>query len=151
MAGAANEYNVGVEHTSPLNAIQAAAAVVAFRREIPGGMQRWTLGGLGSFEIDSKFSGLTLMAQKTAGEQRIVTTGRLWSADGMAVVGVEIAIYSALAPPTSISLTPTGALPPCFIDSVESYTALANAALTELHEELQYHAAAVRRKHNPVE
>ena len=145
MDAESNAQHIGVARSVPLNAIQTGAAVLAFRREIPGASQRWTLGSLGSFEIDSQFVGLTLVAQKLPGEQRIATTGRLWSPDGMAVAGVEVALESALAPPTQLSIVPTAALPPTFANVLDAYFALANAALTELCEELLYHAAAVRR------
>lgn len=130
----------------PLNAIQTAAAVLGLRREIPGSSQRWTLGNHGSFELDSHFVGLTLNSQANAGEQRIVTSGRLWSPDGMAVAGIEVAIASALAPPTVLTISPTTMLPPTFANDTALYRALATAALGELAEELLYHAAAVRRQ-----
>ena len=131
-----------------LNAIQTAAAVLGLRREIPGATQRWTLGTHGSFELDSQFVGLTLKAQPQPGWQRIATTGRLWSADGMAVAGIEFALESALAPPTLLVISPTAALPPTFANDLAAYHALAQAALSELTQELQYHAAAVRRQNS---
>ena len=127
-----------------LNSIETAAAVLGVRREMSGAHHRWTLGVYGVFEMDSQFVGLTLSAQTRAGDQRIETTGRLWSPDGMAVVSIAIALESALAPPTQVTMTPTSTLPPTFSNDLTALRTLALAALEELCEELLYHAAQVR-------
>ncbi len=130
--------------TVALNAIETAAAVLGVRREMSGALQRWSLGDHGTFEMDSQFVGLTLSSQSRAGDQRIETTGRLWSPDGMAVVGIAIALESALAPPTQVTIIPTTTLPPTFANNLESLRVLTFAAIEELCEELLFHAAALR-------
>ncbi len=138
------ESHLRVGRAIPLNAIQTAAAVLGVRREITGSAQRWTLGAYGSFELDGRFEGLTLSAQTRRGDQRVRTSGRLWSPDGMAVVAVEIALESALAPPTQVSITPILPLPPTFAEAEPNFRALAFAALSEFCEELLFHAASLR-------
>ena len=127
-----------------LNAIETAVAVLGLRREMSGALQRWTLGTHGTFEMDSQFVGLTLSAQSCRGDQRIETTGRLWSPDGMAVVSVAIALESALAPPTQVSITVASLLPPTFAHDLVGLRTLAHAALAELCEEVLFHAANAR-------
>ena len=130
--------------TVSLNAIETAAAVLGLRREMSGAFQRWTLGPFGVFEMDSQFVGLTLSAQTRRGDQRIETTGRLWSPDGMAVVSVSVALESALAPPTQLSISVSSQLPPTFANNLVGLRALAHAALEELCEEVLFHAANIR-------
>ena len=134
-----------VTGTLALNAIQTAAAVFGVRREMSGSTQRWKLAHFGAFELDNQFAGLTLLGQTSHGHQRIATTGRLWSPDGMAVVSVEVALETAMAPPTKISIRATSMLPPYFVDDAVAYRSLAKAAITELGEELLYHASTARR------
>ena len=136
--------DIRVARAIALNAIETAAAILGVRREMQGATHRWNLGAYGSFEIDGQFVGLTLNAQRRVGDQRIETTGRLWSPDGMAVVGVTVALESAFAPPTQASITVANHLPPYFNDNADGLRALALAALEELCEEILYHAASTR-------
>ncbi len=138
------EVEIRSGRTVHLNAIETAAAVLGLRREMDAAQQRWTLGPYGTFELDSQFVGLTLNSQTRRGDQRIETSGRLWSPDGMAVVSVSVAIESALAPPTQLSITVSSHLPPTFAHNLVGLRALAHAALEELTEEILFHAANVR-------
>jgi hypothetical protein len=144
MVGETAHEEIRAGRTVGLNAIETAAAVLGLRREMSGAFQRWTLGPYGTFEMDSHFIGLTLSAQTRRGDQRIETSGRLWSPDGMAVVSVTVALESSLAPPTQVSLTVASQLPPTFALNMVGLRALAFAALEELCEEVLFHAASTR-------
>ncbi len=126
-----------------INAARAASAVLALRREFAGLTQQWTLGALGTFELDAAFVGVTLTAASPFGHQRITTSGRLWAPRGLAVVPVEVTLASTRRPPTELSLTPEAPLPPAFASDLDAYDALAHGALDELAEELLFHAREV--------
>src|SRR5438552_3411112 len=119
-----------------IDAAHAASAVLALRRETNGTDLRWTLGGLGTFELDTAFVGVQLVAGAPFGHQRITTTARLWSPREIAVVPVDVTLASAQRPPTELSIGPAVPLPPSFASDVDAYEALAHAALDELAEEL---------------
>jgi hypothetical protein len=123
-----------------INAIRAASAVLALRREFGSLTQQWTLGDLGTFELDAAFVGVTLTASSPFGHQRISTSGRLWAPRAIAVVPVEVTLASTRRPPSELSLTPEVPLPPSFASDLDGYHALARAALDELAEELLFHA-----------
>jgi hypothetical protein len=123
-----------------MHAARAAAAVLGLRREFAGVTQQWTLGDHGTFELDAAFVGVTLTAASPFGHQRISTTGRLWRPRDLVVVPVDVTLASTRRPPTEVSITPEGPLPPLFAADRDAYLALALAALDELAEELLFHA-----------
>jgi hypothetical protein len=137
MDGAADGH---VARLLELDAGRSGAAVLSLRREFGGQTERWTLGSLGTFEIDAAFVGVTLQAS-TFAPQRITTSGRLWVDGVLAVAPVEVALLSTARPPTELSITPVGLLPPPLAADPGTYRGLALAALEELAEALLYHAA----------
>ena len=136
--------NVRVARPLELSAIEVAIAVVALARELDAPEYRFQLGRHGSFELDTAFCGQTLGETTRRGEQSITTRGRLWSADGMVVSSVELSINSGIAVPTEIALTATAPLPPAFAADLPAYLDLADAAVVEVANELQYLAVAGR-------
>lgn len=141
MDGAADGH---VARLLELDAGRAGAAVLSLRREFGGISERWTLGGLGTFEIDAAFVGVTLQAT-TFAPQRITTSGRLWVDGVLAVAPLEIALLSTAKPPTELSIAPVGLLPPALAADPTTYRTLALAALDELAEAILYHAATATK------
>ncbi len=140
MDGRDGRPHVRVARPLELSTIEVAVAVVGLARELDAPTHRFSLGHHGSFELDSAFCGQTLSDTTRRGEQCIASRGRLWSRDGMVVSSVRLTIESGIAAPTEIALTATAALPPAFAADLAAYLELADAAVLELAEELQYHA-----------
>ncbi len=139
------EGDVEVARLLEMDAPSSANAVLALRRELGGADLRWTLGGLGTFELDAAFVGMQLTGGSPFDHQRITTTARLWSPNGAAVVPVDVTLASARRPPSELSIAPSVPLPPSFAADVDAYEALARAALDELAEELLYHCRVTQR------
>src|SRR5437870_682174 len=95
-----------------IDAARAAHAVLALRRETSAADLRWSLGGLGTFELDTTFVGMQLTAGALFGHQRIITTARLWSPREIAVAPVDVTLASAQRPPSELSIVPAVPLPP---------------------------------------
>ena len=127
-----------------LTTIEVAVAVVALTRELDAPTHRYSLGAHGSFELEAAFCGQTLDDTTRRGEQCTTSRGNLWSADGMVVSSVLLTIESGIAVPTEIALTATAALPPAFAADLPAYLELADAAVSEIAEDLRYHARAGR-------
>ncbi len=131
--------HIEVTRTLRTDAATFAAALVALRREMSGLSQRWSLGDLGSVELDSRPS-----VPGTTAAGRSEFTGRLWNPAGDAVTAIRLitrADDDDCGNAIIVTLAPTAALAPWFTANLPVALDLAQAALDELCEELLYHAA----------
>lgn len=117
----------------PIEEAQLVPALWRMRRDAQDQMVRWGLGRHGRFELDARFA-----PTEVTGEQ--CSHGRLWSADGDAVVRVAI-----LVRPTGtrceLVVAPLLPVPPRWKTDPSELRSLARAAIVELAEELRWHAS----------
>lgn len=131
--------HIEVSRTLRIDAATFADALVALRREMSGLSQRWSLGDLGSVELDSR-----PRAPKASTAGTAILTGRLWNPVGDAVTAIRLITRADAGDCDDVivvTLAPTTALAPWFTANPAVALDLAQAALDELCEELLYHAA----------
>ena len=131
--------HIEVTRTLRLDNASFADALVGLRREMAGLSQHWNLGSRGSFELDARMSA---SARRSLGRSDL--TGRLWNAEGNALVPVRITAKSDELI-TVVALLPNGNAGTWFAAHVHEHVDLAHAAVDELCEELLYHASQQRR------
>jgi hypothetical protein len=114
------EPGITVTRTLPIDAALLGDVLRRLRRDAPGGVLRWGLGGRGTVELDATFA--------SCGETW-ATSGRIWDAHArLAVVTLSLA-----ARDDDVALV-LRAPAPCDV---------AQAAIDELAEELLWHATKV--------
>lgn len=133
-----------VRRRLPLTPRAGSRALLRMRRE--GDFQhRWSLGDLGSFELDADIVEIT--AGTRTREGAIHLPGRLWDPAGTTMTGVDIEVHPAGASSVDVELMPSQRLPEWFREhDLEHWRELAHAALDEVCEELLWHASADARE-----
>jgi hypothetical protein len=107
------------------------------RRDVPGGVARWTLGGRGSAEVDVEFS--PIVAESGSGPAW-TTTVRLWDPAGVAMLAAALEIRSESVDACGLTLRPVADLAPWWLDRLPALLELAHSAVDEIGEELLWHA-----------
>ena len=123
--------SISVARTLPIDGALLADVLRRLRRDTTGPALRWTLGALGSAEVDTNF---------VSANNGFATAARVWDARGLAVASVALHIHAASADSVQLVLQPTNALTPWWQERVGELLELAQAVINELAEELLWHA-----------
>jgi len=115
----------------PIDGALLGDVLLRLRRDSPASALRWTLGGLGTAEVDARF---------TSAGPGWTTEARLWNAAGRAVVAVTVRLAASDADEVLLTLESNLAPAPAWGDAGGELSALARAAVDELAEELLWHA-----------
>jgi hypothetical protein len=126
-----NPGGVSVERTLPIDGALLSEVLLRLRRDCAASALRWTLGSLGTAEVDVSF---------TTDGPEWTTRARLWNGSGLVVTAATIRVAATAVDEVRLTLEPT--LPPAAAwgDSAEELTELARAAVDELAEEFLWHA-----------
>ncbi|HWS48063.1 MAG TPA: hypothetical protein VN636_19530 [Acidimicrobiia bacterium] len=122
---------ISVTRTLPIDGALLADVLLRLRRDTGASALRWTLGDRGAAEVDVNFT--------TAGSSWI-TAARVWDASGLAVASVGLRVMATGADTVSLTLQPTSALTPRWLDQLPVLLDLAQAVIDEVAEELLWHA-----------
>ena len=123
--------SISVSRTLPIDGALLADVVRRLRRDAAGPALRWTLGDLGSAEVDINF---------VSGRDGFGTVARVWDPRGLAVASVALSLTAVAADAIQLRLRPTTALTPWWQERVGELLELAQAIINELAEELLWHA-----------
>jgi hypothetical protein len=124
--------NISVTRTLAIDGALLGDVLLRLRRDCGPGPLRWTLGDRGVAEVDVKF---------TSVGNTWTTTARVWDAGGLAVAGVALRLDYTGTDAVQLTLQPTTALTPFWLEREEELLELAHAAIDELSEELLWHAS----------
>ena len=123
--------SISVSRTLPIDGALLADVLRRLRRDAAGPALRWTLGDLGSAEVDINF---------VSGRDGFGTVARVWDARGLAVASVALSLTAVADDAIQLRLRPTTALTPWWQERVGELLELAQAVINELAEELLWHA-----------
>jgi hypothetical protein len=124
--------NISVTRTLAIDGALLGDVLLRLRRDSGPGPLRWTLGDRGVAEVDVKF---------TSVGNTWTTVARVWDAGGLAVAGVALRLDYTGTDAVQLTLQPTTALTPFWLEREEELLELAHAAIDELSEELLWHAS----------
>jgi hypothetical protein len=129
---------ISVARTLSIDAALVPNVLIRLRRDVPGGVARWTLGGRGSAEVDVEF--FPIVSEAGAAGPVWSSTARLWGPDGVAMLAVVAEIRTQAVDSCELVLRPATDLAPWWTARLPTLLDLAHAALDELSEELLFHA-----------
>ncbi len=124
--------SISVTRTLPIDGALLADVLLRLRRDAGGSALRWSLGDRGAAEVDIIF---------TSAGASWTTTARVWDPRGLAVAAVALHIRATAPDQVSLTLQPTSALTPWWVERIAELLDLAQAVVDELAEELLWHAA----------
>jgi len=124
--------NISVTRTLAIDGALLGDVLLRLRRDSGPEPLRWTLGNRGVAEVDVKF---------TSVGNTWTTAARVWDAGGLAVAGVALRLDYTGTDAVQLTLQPTTALTPFWLERGEELLDLAHAAIDELSEELLWHAS----------
>lgn len=129
---------VRVARSLAIDAALVRDVLIRLRRDVAGGVARWTLGAHGVAEIDVDF----FPTVAPAGDERPAwsSTARLWDPDGIAMLPAVVEISADRVDTCELTLYPAAPLAPWWTSRTPALLDLAHAALDELGEELLWHA-----------
>ena len=127
-----------VARSLPIDAALVRSVLIRLRRDVPGGVVRWTLGARGAAEIDVDFFPILTVGDDTIPAWS--STARLWDPDGMAMLPAVVEIRSGTVDTSELTLRPATPPAPWWTARTPALLDLAGAALDELGEELLWHA-----------
>ena len=127
-----------VARSLPIDAALVRDVLIRLRRDVAGGVARWTLGGRGSAEIDVEFFPIL----STTGDESPAwsSTARLWDPDGIAMLPAVVEIRADAVDTCEVTLHPVTPVAPWWKSRLPALLDLAHATLDELGEELLWHA-----------
>ena len=129
---------ISVARALPIDAALLGDVLIKVRRDVPGAVARWTLGGRGVAEVDVDF--FPVLTAAGAATPAWTSTARLWDPEGVALVHMVVEVRAAEVDACELSLRPTAALAPWWSLRLPALLDLAHATLDELGEELLWHA-----------
>ena len=129
---------ISVARTLSIDAALVPNVLIRLRRDVPGGVARWTLGGRGSAEVDVEF--FPIVSEAGAAGPVWSSTARLWGPDGVAMLATVAEIRTQAVDSCELVLRPATDLAPWWTARLPALLDLAHAALDELSEELLFHA-----------
>jgi hypothetical protein len=129
---------ISVARTLSIDAALVPNVLIRLRRDVPGGVARWTLGGRGSAEVDVEF--FPIVSEVGAAGPVWSSTARLWGPDGVAMLAAVAEIRTQAVDTCELVLRPATDLAPWWSARIPVLLDLARAALDELSEELLFHA-----------
>jgi hypothetical protein len=131
---------ISVARTLPIDGALLSDVLLRLRRDSPASVLRWTLGDLGCAEVDVAF---VTAGSATAGHGAGITwtsTARLWNHSGLVVATAALTLAVLSVDEVRLTLDSDGEPGPVWGECGEELTAVAQAALDELGEELLWHA-----------
>jgi hypothetical protein len=129
---------ISVARTLSIDAALVPNVLIRLRRDVPGGVARWTLGGRGSAEVDVEF--FPTVSEAGAAGPVWSSTARLWGPDGVAMLAAVAEIRTQAVDTCELVLRPATDLAPWWVARLPALLDLAQAAVDELGEELLFHA-----------
>ena len=119
-----------VERTLPIDGALLSEVLLRLRRDTEGSTIRWTLGDQGAIEIDVN----------------MVSAGSAWTTTarivcGLALVPSTLRLEAVADDAVEVKLEPVPPMPEWLVTHNREFASLAQAAVTELAEELLWHAA----------
>jgi hypothetical protein len=129
---------ISVARTLSIDAALVPNVLIRLRRDVPGGVARWTLGGRGSAEVDVEF--FPTVSEAGAAGPVWSSTARLWGPVGVAMLAAVAEILTQAVDTCELVLRPATDLAPWWTARLPALLDLAQAALDELGEELLFHA-----------
>jgi hypothetical protein len=129
---------ISVARALPIDAALVSDVLIRLRRDMPGSVARWTLGGRGVAELDAEF--FPILSEAGAASPAWNTTARLWDTEGVALVHVVIELRAVAVDACELVVRPEAPLTPWWSDRLPALLDLAHATLDELGEELLWHA-----------
>ena len=127
-----------VARSLPIDGALLRDVLIRLRRDVPGGVARWTLGGRGAAEFDVDF--FPILTDTSDAVPAWSSTARLWDPDGVAMLPAVVELRSATIDACELSLRPVSPLAPWWTTRTPALLELAHAALDELTEELLWHS-----------
>jgi hypothetical protein len=127
-----------VARALPIDAALLRDVLIRLRRDVPGAVARWTLGGRGAAEVDVEF--MPVLSETGAPTPAWSSTARLWDPEGVAVLQMVIEVGTATVDTCQVILRPSAPLAPWWESRLPALLDLADATLDELAEELLWHA-----------
>ncbi|MDQ1508268.1 MAG: hypothetical protein QOG50_112 [Actinomycetota bacterium] len=127
-----------VARSLPIDAALVRDVLIRLRRDVPGGVARWTLGEWGAAELDVDFFPILTAGGDTSPAWS--STARLWDPDGIAMLPAVVEIRAAAVDTCELTLRPATSLAPWWTARTPALLDLATATLEELGEELLWHA-----------
>lgn len=130
---------ISVTRSLAIDGALVPSVLTRLRRDVPGGVARWTLGDRGSAEIDVAF--FPIVAESGAVDPVWSSTARLWDPDGLAMLATVVEIRSVSVDTCVLTLRPATDLAPWWEARRPALVRLAHGALDEVAEELLWHAS----------
>jgi len=127
-----------VARSLPIDGALLRDVLIRLRRDVPGGVARWTLGGRGAAEFDVDF--FPILTDASDAIPAWSSTARLWDPDGVAMLPAVVELRSATIDACELSLRPVSPPAPWWMTRTPALLDLAHAALDELAEELLWHS-----------
>ena len=127
-----------VARSLPIDAALVRDVLIGLRRDVPGGVARWTLGGRGAAEVDVDF--FPILTPSGDASPAWSSSARLWDPDGVALLPAVVEIRAVAVDASELTLQPVTPLAPWWTARIPALLDLAHAALDELGEELLWHA-----------
>ena len=127
-----------VARSLPIDAALVRDVLIRLRRDVPGGVARWTLGERGAAEIDVDF--FPILTATGDPSPAWSSAARLWDPDGVAMFPTVVEIRAGASDTCELTLRPTAPPAPWWTARTPVLLDLAHAALDELGEELLWHA-----------
>ena len=127
-----------VARALPIDAALLADVLIKLRRDVPGAMARWTLGGRGVAEVDVDF--FPVVTASDAALPAWSSTARLWDPEGIALVQMVVEVRAVAVDGCELVVRPSARLAPWWSSRLPALLDLAHATLDELGEELLWHA-----------
>ena len=93
-----------VARSLPIDGALLRDVLIRLRRDIPGGVARWTLGGRGAAEFDVDF--FPILTDTGDPIPAWSSTARLWDPDGVAMLPAVVELRSATIDSCELSLRP---------------------------------------------
>ena len=129
---------ISVARALPIDAALVGDVLIKLRRDVPGAVARWTLGGRGAAELDVDF--FPILTASDAACPAWSTTARLWDPAGVALVHMVVELRAVAVDGCELSVRPAAPLSPWWSVRLPALLDLAHAMLDELAEELLWHA-----------
>jgi hypothetical protein len=127
-----------VARSLAIDAALARDVLIRLRRDVDGGIARWTLGGHGTAEVDVDF--FPILTAYGDASPAWSSTARLWARNGIAMLPATVELRAAAVDTCELTLRPATPLAPWWANRTPALIDLARAALDELGEELLWHA-----------
>ncbi len=127
-----------VARSLPIDGALLRDVLIRLRRDVPGGVARWTLGGRGAAEFDVDF--FPILTATSDAMPAWSSTARLWDPDGVAMLPAVVELRTGAIDTCELSLHPVSPLAPWWTTRTPALLELAHAALDELAEELLWHS-----------